>query len=68
MLARPGVERRQVVFVDQLGQRAAPVVAQVGGLRRGPGDELRQVRRQIVAAARAEFVEELRRPIGLVHL
>ncbi len=67
MLARPGVQWRQIVLIDQLGQRAAPVVAQVGGLRRDTCHEFWQVRRQVVTAALAEFVEKIRRPIGLVH-
>ena len=67
MLARPCIQGRQIVLVDELGQRAAPVVAQVGGLRRGPGREFRQMRRQVVAAARAKLVEEVWRPVGLVY-
>src|ERR1700684_4547483 len=68
MLARPGVQRREIVLVDQFGQRSAPVVATVGSVGSGPGYELRQVRRQVVTAALAEFVEKVRRPIGLIYL
>ena len=67
MLARPRVQRSQIVLVNQLRQRPSPVVTHIGSLLRGPRGQLRQVRQKIVAAPRAKFLQQLRRPIRLVH-
>src|ERR1035437_2162623 len=58
----------QVVFVDQLGQRAAVVVAD--GVRRGrtPRDQFGQGGDQVVAASLLELRGQLRSPVRSVCL
>src|SRR5207249_5017925 len=65
--ARPGRERRDEPLVEQLRERLTPVVPQRSRIGWHIRDEHREVRREIVAAARAELLEEVRGPVRFVH-
>src|SRR5882757_4673925 len=62
----PGVKRDEVVLVDQLSKRLAPVVPDSLCLWCAAGDDLRQMRKQIVAAPFFEFVRQLWGPISAI--
>ena len=62
----PFVDRRQVIFIDQFSQRLAPVVADRGAFFADVAGERGKIRRQIVTAAAAEFIQEIGRPIRAV--
>ncbi len=66
-LRRPGLHGREEPLVEQVRQRASPVVADRGGGRPGVEHERGQQRPQVVPAARLERLEEVAGPVGLVH-
>ena len=60
----PFVDRREVVFVDELGEGFAPVVADGESLVADVSGEGGEVRREVVAAALLKLGEEVGRPVG----
>ncbi len=62
----PVVDLGEVVFVDELGEGLAPVVADFFGGGGASGDELGEVGDEIVAAALAELGGEVGGPVGAV--
>ena len=67
MLVRPFGDRPQVVVVGQFVERLAPIVPNGAGLGADVADQRRKVRRQVVAPALAEFLQQVRRPVGVEH-
>ena len=63
---QPGIDLREVIFVDQLGQSLSPVVANSFRFGVSAGHQLRQMGKQIVTAAAFKFRGEIRRPIGAI--
>ncbi len=62
----PVVDLSQVVFVDEFGEGLAPVVPYLVGGGGSSGDELGEMREEIVAAALEEFGGESGGPVGSV--
>ena len=67
-LLAPRDERPEEAVEDEVGQGEVIVVADVGRVGAGLLHEGRQVGAEVVAAPRAELLQEVRRPVGAVHL
>ena len=64
----PFLDRLHEPFVEQFGERLAPVTPDARGLRSHIGHERGQVRPQVVASTLLKFLKEIVGPIGAVGL